>query len=113
MNTDLPMADKVQKDTGLKGKEVWWEKRGRGAGETARGTVLMEVESGTTNREAMKAIEDEYQYDYIFRTSYQQFDPDTVNSERVIVAVKRDENEERKRPRHDFYAPNKADVVIV
>lgn len=109
--------DNVHKDTGLKGKRVWWEKRGLGAGSTAEGKVLMEVEKGTTNEEAMEQVKEEYQYDYIFRSSYEQFDPSTINSERVIVAVERDDDDddgkERKRVRHDFYAPNRADVVPV
>lgn len=101
----------VHRDTGLKGKEVWWEKRGLGKGETARGEVLMEVPSGTTNREAMDAIKSEYKYEFRFRSSYEKFDPETVESDRVIVAVEQDTD--HARPIYHFYAPNALDVVPV
>lgn len=103
--------DKENKDTGLKGKTVWWEKRGLGKGETAKGEVLAEVPSGTTNREAMDQVRADHPYAYRYRTSYEKFDPETVESERVIVAVEKDTD--HARPIFHFYAPNALDVVPV
>lgn len=100
-----------QQNTGLKGKRVWWEKRGLGKGETAQGKVLREVQQDTTNREAMDAVKVEFKYEYIFRKSYEKFDPDTYKSERVIVAVKQESD--RARTLYHFYAPNILDVVPV
>jgi hypothetical protein len=99
-------------DTGFVGKVVKWEKSGRGVGEWAKGKVLGEVPAGTTNREAMDVIIKEHEQDYVFRSSYEKFADGTSRSERVIVAVERD-NENRVRPVHDFYAPNRQDVFVV
>lgn len=104
------MDANVALDGPLVGKTVTWEKSGRGRGSFAEGEVLAEVGSGTTNAEAMKIVEDEYQYEYVFRSSYNQFADDTERSERVIVAVER-EDTKRARPVYDFYAPNRLEVV--
>lgn len=99
-------------DTGYVDKIVKWEKSGRGVGSWAKGKVLTEVPAGTTNRDAMDKVIDEHNQDYVFRSSYEKFADETSRSERVIVAVERD-NENRVRPIHDFYAPNRQDVFVV
>lgn len=99
-------------DTGYVGKVVKWEKSGRGVGEWAKGLVLAEIPAGMTNREAMDKVIEEHNQEYIFRSSYEKFADATSRSERVLVAVERD-NENRVRPIHDFYAPNRQDVFVV
>ena len=104
------MHSNVSLEGPLVGKTVTWEKSGRGRGEFATGEVLAEVSSGTTNAEAMEVVRDHYEFEYIFRSSYNQFAEETKQTERLIVAVERKDTK-RARAVHDFYAPNRLEAV--
>ena len=99
------------KDSGLVGEIVEWEKSGLGRGEIEQGEVLAEIPPGTSNREAMDAVEEEYRADFVFRPTYERFVDETHTTHRAIVAV--EQESERARPVHWFYAPNVAELTTV